>query len=421
MDKFVFTEHHLNTIYIFILSFIAKLNFNNIFQIFISYNLIGEEYYYIVDKIYYNNINYFMICLQEILGDWEKILLCAGNSYLISPLVFSLKKRATLGKIYLNKLSGQSAGNFIKNKNGSTKATASTSQTIQVKTKDGVVAKLNNLPRSRILLGNTTYKHLPKISEHVPKHKSNLSDKEFGYFLAGLIEGDGWFGLNQLHIIFSEKDISLAYYIKKRIGYGNVYKIKDKKAVRYICKNKKGLYTILSLINGKLVSEFKYRQLINHNYNKNFNLELKTPLKKLSLDNYWLAGFTQADGCFHISIAKSKTHKTGFSVRLEFSIKQNDCIPLKLLIENIKLGNLSQYTNGIWCYKSSGYKTAWTLINYFDSYNLFAGKYVDYLKFRKVYIMITEGKHLESEGIAKIKRIRPNKESSETSTQEIEI
>jgi hypothetical protein len=34
--------------------------------------------------------------------------------------------------------------------------------------------------------------------------------------------------------------------------------------------------------------------------------------------------------------------------------------------------------------------------------------------------MITEGKHLENEGIAKIKRIRPNKGSSETSTQEIE-
>jgi len=39
-------------------------------------------------------------------------------------------------------------------------------------------------------------------------------------------------------------------------------------------------------------------------------------LQKLSLNNYWLAGFTQADGCFHISVAKSQTHKTGYSVRL---------------------------------------------------------------------------------------------------------
>src|SRR5204862_2245692 len=145
-------------------------------------------------------------------GEWEKILLYAGNSCISSPLVF-----IALGKIYLkNIFSGQSAGNF----SISTKARASTKNTY------------NN------------YTKLPKISEHVTKHKSNLTDLDFGYFLAGLIEGDGWFGLNQLHIIFSERDISLAYLIKKRIGYGNVYKIKDKKAVRYICKNKIGLESI---------------------------------------------------------------------------------------------------------------------------------------------------------------------------------
>ena len=70
------------------------------------------------------------------------------------------------------------------------------------------------------------------------------------------------------------------------------------------------------------------------------------------------------------------------------------------------MGNLSQYSSGIWCYKSSGYKTAALLIDYFDTFNVFAGKYVDYLKFRKVYIMITEGKHLEEKGILKIKRVK---------------
>jgi len=60
-----------------------------------------------------------------------------------------------------------------------------------------------------------------------------------------------------------------------------------------------------------------------------------------------LAGFTQADGCFHISVVKSKTHKTGYSVRLEYSLKQNDDIPLKLLYNNLKMGNISQDSSGI--------------------------------------------------------------------------
>uniref|UniRef100_UPI0030035C3F LAGLIDADG endonuclease n=1 Tax=Cubamyces lactineus TaxID=1391043 RepID=UPI0030035C3F len=315
----------------------------------------------------------------------EKILLYAGNSCISSPLALS-----ALGKIYLNSQSGQSAGNFTQ----STKASASTKNTY------------------------TNYKNLTKISEHVPTHNSNLSATELGYYLAGIIEGDGWFGEKELHINFNYKDISLAYYIKKRIGYGNVYRFKNKKAVRYICKHEKGLSIILSLINGKLVSKPKYDQLIKHNYSEKFNCPILPPSNVLNLDNHWLAGYTQANGCFHIIIAKSNTHKTGFSVRLEYSLKQNDSIPLKLLYKKIKMGNLSQYPTGIWCYKSTGYKTAALLINYFDQFHLFADKYVNYLKFRKVYIMITEGKHLEDKGIIKIKSIS-GKGSSETSTQEV--
>ena len=317
----------------------------------------------------------------------EKILLYTGNSCISSPLVIF-----TLGKIYLKQYSlpGQSVGNF----SFSTKVTARTKNTYN------------------------SYTNLPKISEHVPKHISNITDNEFGYYLAGLIEGDGWFGKKELHILFAEDDITFAYFIKKRIGHGNVYKIKNKKAVRYICKNIKGLYFILSLINGKLVSKPKYEQLIKHNYSISFNYTILPPLNRVSLHNYWLAGFTQADGCFHISVVKSKTHKTGYSVRLEFSIKQNDAIPLKLLYDTIKMGNLSLYSSGIWCYKSTGFKTAAILINYFDNYNLFAGKYINFLKFRKVYIMITKGQHLKEKGITKIKNIA-TKGSSETSTQEV--
>ena len=158
--------------------------------------------------------------------------------------------------------------------------------------------------------------------------------------------------------------------------------------------------------------------LFNSNYNIKFNYDILPPRNSLSLDDYWLAGFTQADGCFHISTVLSKTHKTGYSVRLEFSIKQNDDLPLKLLYASIGMGNLSKYSSDISCYKSSGFKTAGLLINYFDRFNIFAGKYLTYLKFRKVYIMITNGKHLEKKGIIKIKSIA-SKGSSETSTQEV--
>lgn len=55
------------------------------------------------------------------------------------------------------------------------------------------------------------------------------------------------------------------------------------------------------------------------------------------------------------------------------------------------------------------------MINYFDKYPVFAGKYVDYLKFRKVYIMITQGKHLESKGVKKIRKISKSMEKFNSS------
>ena len=66
----------------------------------------------------------------------------------------------------------------------------------------------------------TKYSLLPKISEHVPNHISNLNDDNFAYYLAGLIEGAGWFVTKEFHIVFAEKDTSLAYLIKTNFWNG---------------------------------------------------------------------------------------------------------------------------------------------------------------------------------------------------------
>ena len=69
-----------------------------------------------------------------------------------------------------------------------------------------------------------------KVSVHVPLHSKPLSDNDFGHYLAGLIDGDGHFSkAPQLVIVFNKLDASLPYFIKSRIGYGNIYKVKKKK------------------------------------------------------------------------------------------------------------------------------------------------------------------------------------------------
>jgi hypothetical protein len=112
---------------------------------------------------------------------------------------------------------------------------------------------------------NGIVENIKFISDHVPKHSKFNNDQELGYYLAGLIDGDGHFSsAQQLVIIFSQPDVFLAYYLKEKIGYGNVKKVKDKKAYLLIISKKMGIVKIINLINGKLRTENKYNQVIGN-------------------------------------------------------------------------------------------------------------------------------------------------------------
>jgi hypothetical protein len=92
-----------------------------------------------------------------------------------------------------------------------------------------------------------------------------LNNEQLGYYLAGLIDGDGHFSkAQQLVITFSSPDAFLAYYLKKRLGYGNVRKVKDKNAYLLIVSNKEGMLNVINLINGKLRTKHIFNQLVNN-------------------------------------------------------------------------------------------------------------------------------------------------------------
>src|SRR5204863_9482335 len=94
---------------------------------------------------------------------------------------------------------------------------------------------------------------IKNIPNNKPKQIKLINNEDFEYYLAGLIDGDGHFSsAEQLVIVFHILDVSLAYYIKKRLGYGSVKKVKNKKAVIFVISSKKGLEVVFNLITGKL-------------------------------------------------------------------------------------------------------------------------------------------------------------------------
>ena len=167
--------------------------------------------------------------------------------------------------------------------------------------------------------------NIKSISVHVPKHLKPVSDDQFGHYLAGLIDGDGHFSSKQqLVIAFHSLDASLAYYIKERLGYGSVKKVKNKNAFILVVAAREGIKKVINLINGKIRTENKFNQITNNILNHDNYAEFsKTISLKLNLSNnlknHWLAGFSDADGSFQIKILNRSKR---IEVRLNFQIDQ---------------------------------------------------------------------------------------------------
>ena len=303
------------------------------------------------------------------------ILLFAGitSIYLYNSLKYSSLIKSIVTKF---KLGSQSAGNFI------TYFNKSTSETLR-----------------------DNYE-ISSLSIHVPTHLKPINNNEFGHYLAGLIDGDGYFSNTpQLVIAFNELDASLAYYIKGKIGYGNIYKVKNKKAIILVIASQAGIIKVLQLIKDKIRSQKKIDQ-INNNilFHAYFNEWVKFSLNnEINLNNHWLAGFSDADASFQIKII-NRNNRT--EVRLAFQIDQKNK-ELLILIQQYLGGNIGyRKSQDTYYYSSTSFGSAKNVIKYFDQFHLLSTKYINYLKWRKAYIIIQKKEHLTTLGLEKINKLK---------------
>ena len=95
----------------------------------------------------------------------------------------------------------------------------------------------------------------------------------------------------------------------------------------------------------------------------------------------------------------------------------------KFVLEQVKevFGGSIGYrkTQDTFYYGSVNFGSAKKVINYFDHFNLLSSKYVNYLKWRKVYRLIQKKEHLTKKGIDKILKIKLTMNSYSKDTFEI--
>lgn len=127
-------------------------------------------------------------------------------------------------------------------------------------------------------------------------------------------------------------------------------------------------------------------------------------------DSNWLAGFTEGEACFIVDIYKSKTTKTGFAIKLKFSLTQHsrDERLLKHIVEYLGCGYYFKRPNKLAgdyiVVKFSDIVTK--IIPFLDKYPLVGAKRQDYLDFCKVASLMKTKVHLTNEGLEQIRQIK---------------
>ena len=128
----------------------------------------------------------------------------------------------------------------------------------------------------------------------------------------------------------------------------------------------------------------------------------------IKLDPWFITGFTDAEGCFSLSIVRNKELKIGWSVRAIFqlNLSQKD----KALLEQMKsyfgVGGIHKHGPQSLQFRVESVKDFAGILNHFDKYPLISQKYADYTLFKRAYEIVKCKKHLTVEGLKEIVAIK---------------
>lgn len=197
--------------------------------------------------------------------------------------------------------------------------------------------------------------------------------------------------------------------------------VQGKTTSRFVIQDKLGLYLISLIFNGnirtpdKLKSFNEFLKVLNINVQKSRgralnrlyrfsltkdiyqNIEPSVKTKEITLNDTWLIGFVDAEGCFHtgFSLNNNKYH-------LLFDLAQkganNKEIVLDKFVELFKVGAVyKHYHDNNWNYRVNGLSDTLVLINYFDSFKFtfLTKKATSYLLWKQIRHSISKKEHLD--------------------------
>ena len=107
----------------------------------------------------------------------------------------------------------------------------------------------------------------------------------------------------------------------------------------------------------------------------------------LIIDPWFLTGFVDAEGCFTLSITKSKIVKSGWVIkpRFKISLHEKDLQTLKSIQSSFSVGRINKQGLESYQLRICIIKDISVIIDHFDKYPLISQKFVDYQLFKQAY------------------------------------
>lgn len=239
-----------------------------------------------------------------------------------------------------------------------------------------------------------------KFNEEYKKQypNNNLPSKEFLEWFIGFFEGDGSFLIakrGDLSIIItqSDKDIDVLNYIKDNLNFGNIIiQSKKDKTYRWVVNKQSDFKLLIHLFNGNIVLPLRYVKLsifiskLNEKLLKNNEsiIIIKNYIKLPSLNDAWLIGFLDAEGCFSIRFSTAyKKFNPIFSLSQKYQSNKYVLEHILTLFQtyiNKPKGSIRTHSkNNVFEINILGTTTCLSILNYFNKFNFHTNKLNSYL------------------------------------------
>lgn len=233
--------------------------------------------------------------------------------------------------------------------------------------------------------------------------EKNKLKKKFEW-LCGFSEGDASWNPANCSFIINQKESSVLYKIKKLVGYGSVngpYFQKDGSSYyRYYVGSLPGTAALINIFNGELVldksrSSFSkyvvaYNIIAARTTNKAIPIKIINKGKIPSLHSGWLSGFIDAEGCFNVYYRYKNSEVSRIGVRFAIADAKWTISYISALFEGTSSYYKKSSHTRLWIEKENEKRR---LIKYLDDYPLRSNKRIDYTKWKKIFIRLTDGSY----------------------------